>query len=116
MDERAASLAKADEEEFAFQSVKSSNLGVTAMMARWHRRAKESFGEDNEITQHYAFILDVLKEQYDAIWNWDDKKEEKWKAAKKYNLELVKKYGGIKEKDITAQDHYARLDKPDGPK
>jgi len=85
------------------------------MMARWYRRAQESFGDDNEITQHYAAVLKTLKEQYENIWDWEGDKKVLDKAEQ-YALELGKKYGGIKEKDITPKDHLTRFKKPDGPR
>ena len=92
-------------------SSKSANLGATAIMCRWKRNAVQSFGEDNELTKHYEEILKTLREQREKIHVGD---ESAMQEAMTLSKEINKKYGKIKEQDISKNDHIA-LRKPDGP-
>ncbi len=113
MDKRAESLAQADEEDFAIDLAKNANLGATAIMCRWLRRAEETFGKEHDITTHYREVLGTLKEQHELIWDGDKKAIAE---AHKLSLEINKKYGGIKENNISREEHIKRYQKPDGPR
>ena len=112
MDKRAESLAQADEEDFAFDLAKSANLGATAIMCRWREHAEDTLGKDNEITQHYQDQIDMLKEQHDLIWHGS---QNAIAAAGPLAIEIKKKYGNKKQREISPEDH-KRLYKPNEPR
>ena len=111
MDKRAESLAQADQEEIAFDRARRMNLGSTAVMCRWRDHAETTLDKDNEITKHYQAQLDMLREQYELIW---DKDAKAIANAAPLALEINKKYGK-NQKDISQDDH-VRLYKPNGPR
>lgn len=111
MDERAARLAEADEEDFAIDLAKNANLRATAIMCRWREDAETSLGKDNDITKHYQAQIDVLREQLALIRKGDKKAIE---GTFELGRKIKAKYGK-KQKDISIDDHL-RLYKPNGPR
>lgn len=113
MDERAARLLKADEEDLAIDSAKSANLGATAIMCRWRDQAKDSLGENNDITKHYQAQLDILRIQLEMIRQGN---QEAIAAAHKLSNAIKTKYGDIKKGAISKEDHIRKFQQPDGPR
>jgi hypothetical protein len=112
MDPIAESLARADEEDLQHHSAKGANLGATAIMCRWRRRAVESFGEDSDMVGHYDAILQTLREQRDRIDHLDTKAMAEALVTSK---EIKSKYGNKSEREITTADHLKALE-PNGPR
>lgn len=112
MDEIAEGMKRVYEEEEAFHRAKSANLAASATMCRWLRRAEDTFGKDHDITKHYESVLGTLIEQHELILDGDKKA---MVEAGKTAIEINKKYGGIREKEISREDHIKRFHKPDGP-
>ena len=112
MDPIAESLARADAEEEQYQSAKGANLGATATICRWRRRALESFGAGSDIVKRYDEELHMLKELRDRI---DRLESEAMKEALVVSKEIRSRFGDKKEREILKEDHIKVL-KLDGPK